>query len=250
MSTIPWGVSLVLGCSGSSPEPHEAISELVAPTQSGDEVASEKRTAPPPVEKPPYDPAAALLDPSLATLAAPKEFTVKLKTTKGDILVDVHREWAPFGADRFYNLVKAGYYNGTAFFRVINGFMAQAGIAGDPKVNEAWRSARIPDDRVLQSNRTGYLSFAATQNPNSRTTQFFINFRHNQQLDGMRFAPFGKARNMEVVNQLYSGYGEGTPRGKGPSQGSIQKEGNAYLKKAFPRLDYILTATIVEAKGL
>lgn len=188
---------------------------------------------------------AALLAPAQATARAPDKYTVKLETTKGDILIDVQRDWAPQGADRFYNLVKLGYYNDVAFFRVIAGFMAQVGIHGDPAVAAAWRTARISDDPVVQSNTPGMLSFA-TSGPNSRTTQFFINFGNNQRLDQMGFAPFGKVRDMSVVNRLYSGYGEGAPSGNGPNQGRIQAEGNKYLRADFPQLDYINKASIAE----
>lgn len=190
---------------------------------------------------------AALEDPSKATLKAPDTFTVKLATTEGDILIDVKRAWAPNGADRFYNLVKAGYYDDTAFFRVIGGFMAQIGISGDPELNAVWRQARIPDDPVRQSNTRGYVSFAMA-GPNTRTTQIFINYRANDRLDGMGFSPFGKVRDgsMKVVDALYAGYGEGAPRGRGPAQGRLQQEGNAYLKRDFPELDYVEKATVVE----
>lgn len=190
----------------------------------------------------------ALKDPAKAKLTAPEKFTVKLATTEGDILIDVNRAWAPNGADRFYNLVKAGYYDNTAFFRVIGGFMAQIGISGDPKVNEVWREARIQDDPVRQSNERGYVTFAAASAPNTRTTQFFINFGNNNRLDGMRFAPFGKVQkdSMAIVDKLYSGYGEGFPRGRGPDQGRLQREGNSYLKAEFPELDYVKQATVIE----
>lgn len=188
---------------------------------------------------------AGLMDPSKANEKAPEEFTVKLETTKGDVFIDVHRSWAPKGADRIYNLVKIGYYDDVAFFRVINGFMAQVGISGDPKVNSVWRNARIKDDPVEQSNTRGMVSFAMA-GPNTRTTQFFINFGNNSRLDGMGFAPFGKVRNMDVVDKIYDGYGEGAPRGKGPSQGKLQMEGNKYLKAEFPKLDWIKKATITK----
>lgn len=235
-------MTVCIGCSASSPEPQEP--NTPQPTRAALAENQEDEDNLEPAE--PYDPAQALADPSRATLTAPAKFTVKLETTKGDIIVDVVREWAPYGADRFYNLVRAGYYNDTAFFRVIGGFMAQVGIAGDPQLNTAWRAARIPDDKVLQSNRPGYLTFAASDSPNSRTTQFFINFRHNQQLDGQRFAPFAKVRDMEVVNQLYAGYGEGAPQGGGPAQGRVQAEGNSYLRAEFPKLDYIVKAVVLE----
>lgn len=187
----------------------------------------------------------AALDPAKATLTAPEKFTVKLDTTKGEILIDVDRSLSPQGADRIYNLVKLGYYDDVAFFRVIAGFMAQVGIHGDPAVNARWREARIPDDPVKASNTPGMVSFA-TGGPNTRTTQFFINFGDNSRLDGMGFSPFGKVRDMTVANQIHSGYGEGAPGGRGPSQGLIQTRGNAYLRAEFPQLDYIKKATIAE----
>lgn len=175
---------------------------------------------------------------------APARYAVKLDTTKGDIIIDVQRDWAPEGADRFYDLVKSGYYTDVAFFRVISGFMVQAGISGDPRLNSIWRNKRISDDPVRQSNTRGMVTFAMA-GKNSRTTQFFINFRDNSRLDGMGFSPFGQVRDMSVVDALYSGYGEGAPRGRGPSQGRLQAEGNTYLRAEFPLLDYIKTATFV-----
>ncbi len=177
---------------------------------------------------------------------SPDKYAVKLITTKGDIIIDVERAWSPNGADRFYTLVKSGYYTDIAFFRVIDGFMAQAGISGDPKINEKWRDAGIQDDPVVKSNTRGMVSFAMSGRPNSRTVQFFINYKNNDNLDGMRFAPFGKVRDMKTVDALYKGYGEGAPRGAGPSQPRIQNEGNTYLKKDFPLLDYIIKAEIVK----
>ena len=187
----------------------------------------------------------ALLDPSAATGRAPDRYTVNLQTSKGDLVVDVERDWAPLGADRFYNLVRVGYYDNNAFFRVIGGFMAQVGINGDPRVNQVWRAQRIPDDPVKASNTRGMVSFA-TSGKDSRTTQFFINFGDNSRLDGMGFAPFGKVRDMHVADALYSGYGEGAPRGRGPEQGRLQVQGNAYLRAEFPDLDYIQKASVVE----
>ncbi len=189
----------------------------------------------------------ALLDPSLATATAPETFKVKLETTKGDVVVEVTRAWAPHGADRFYNLVKIGYYDNVAFFRVISGFMAQVGIHGDPKVNAVWRSASIPDDPVVKSNTRGMVTFAMSSAPNSRTTQIFFNYSdRNSQLDAMRFAPFGKVvQGMEVLDALYSGYGEGAPQGRGPSQQRAQMEGNAYLARDFAQLDSIKKATVL-----
>lgn len=187
----------------------------------------------------------ALQDPTKATLTAPATYKAKFATTKGDFEVEVTREWAPNGADRFYNLVKLGFYKDIAMFRVIPGFMAQFGIHGDPAVSAIWRNARIADDPVKASNTRGMITFA-TAGPNTRTSQLFINFGDNTQLDGMGFAPFGKVvgDGMKVVDAIFSGYGEGAPRGKGPLQGRVQQEGNRYLKADFPEMDYIKEITI------
>ena len=176
---------------------------------------------------------------------APDKYTVELDTTQGAIVFDVRREWAPHGADRFYELVQNGYYTDVAFFRVISGFMAQVGISGDPALNAEWREKRIPDDPVKASNARGIATFA-TSGPNSRTTQFFISFSDNSRLDGMGFAPFGKIKDMAPVEALYDGYGEGAPRGRGPDQGRMQALGNTYLRESFPKLDYIKSARIIE----
>jgi peptidyl-prolyl cis-trans isomerase A (cyclophilin A) len=187
----------------------------------------------------------ALTNPAALTARAPADYKVKFDTSKGAFVVEVHRDWAPLGADRFYNLVKNGFFNNARFFRVISGFMVQFGINADPKVSAVWRDANINDDPVKQSNSRGMITFA-TRGPNTRTTQMFINYADNNRLDGMGFAPFGQVvSGMNVVDALYSGYGEGAPRGAGPEQGRIQSEGNAYLTKEFPKLDYIKTATIV-----
>jgi len=176
---------------------------------------------------------------------APSQYTVELDTTKGAIVIDVRRDWAPHGADRFYELVQNGYFTDVAFFRVINGFMAQVGISGDPALNVEWRAKRIPDDPAKASNTRGTVTFA-TSGANSRTTQFFLNFTDNSRLDGMGFAPFGKVKDMAPVDALYDGYGEGAPSGAGPDQGRLQAEGNTYLRASFPKLDYIKSAKIIE----
>jgi peptidyl-prolyl cis-trans isomerase A (cyclophilin A) len=186
-----------------------------------------------------------LRDPGGADGQAPATYTVKLETTKGEVLIDVQRAWAPRGADRIYNLVKLGYYDNAAFFRVISGFMAQIGIHGEPSVNTVWRNKRIADDPVVQSNTRGMVSFAMA-GKDTRTTQIFINYGNNARLDSMGFSPFGKVRDMKAIDALYSGYGEGAPSGAGPSQGRIQSEGNTYLKAEFPKLDYIVRAAISE----
>jgi peptidyl-prolyl cis-trans isomerase A (cyclophilin A) len=188
----------------------------------------------------------ALLEPALANEKAPDTFKTRFKTTKGDFVVQVTRSWAPEGADRFYNLVKIGYYDDVAFFRVIENFMVQFGIHGEPRVNTRWSEARIPDDPVSQSNLRGYVTFA-TAGPNTRTTQLFINFKDNKGLDGQGFAPFGRvSEGMDVVDKLYAGYGEGAPQGRGPRQDLAQEQGNVYLRESFPKLDYIETAALLE----
>jgi peptidyl-prolyl cis-trans isomerase A (cyclophilin A) len=188
-----------------------------------------------------------LLDPSSLNQKAPATFKAKFTTTKGDFVVEVTRAWAPLGADRFYNLVKNGFFTDASFFRVISGFMVQFGISGKPAVAAAWTHAAIPDDPVTQSNKRGYITFA-TAGPNTRTTQVFINFGDNARLDDQGFAPFGQViEGMDVVDKLYSGYGEGAPNGNGPDQGELQAKGKAYLDASFPNLDSIKTAVIVGA---
>jgi cyclophilin family peptidyl-prolyl cis-trans isomerase len=185
-----------------------------------------------------------LADPAALTEKAPATYKARFDTSKGAFVLQVHRDWAPNGADRFYNLVKHGFYNDVRFFRVISGFMVQFGINGDPKLSAQWRNARITDDPVKMSNKRGLITFA-TAGPNTRTTQVFINFADNGGLDSQGFAPFGQVvSGMNVVDALHGGYGEGAPSGRGPDQGRIQAEGNAYLKKNFPKLDYVRKATI------
>lgn len=189
-----------------------------------------------------------LLDPTLPewNLTAPAEYKVKMSTSKGDFVIQVTREWAPRGADRFYSLVKGGFYTDVRFFRIVPNFMAQFGMNGEPRVTAAWTSAKIQDDPVTQSNTRGMVTFA-TSGKNSRTTQVFINFAdRNKMLDGQGFAPFGKiAEGMDVVDKLYGGYGESASRGgNGPEQHLIQAQGNEYLMRDFKEMDYIKSATI------
>lgn len=188
-----------------------------------------------------------LLDPSKLTATAPDVFRARFDTTEGPFVIEVHRDWSPLGADRFYNLVSNGYYDGVRFFRVVSGFMAQFGINGDPAVNAAWKKTAIADDPVTQSNTRGMVSFAMA-GPGSRTTQLFINYVDtNVRLDRMGFSPFGKVvEGMEVVDALHAGYGEGAPYGSGPRQDRIENEGNTYLSAEFPELDYIKSARIVK----
>jgi peptidyl-prolyl cis-trans isomerase A (cyclophilin A) len=191
-------------------------------------------------------PATTALTPANATATAPASYKVKLKTTRGDFVVEVHRDWAPLGADRFYNLVKLGYFTDVAFFRVVKGFMVQFGISGDPAVNRRWRVATFKDDPpAKRSNTRGMVTFA-TAGPDLRTTQIFINYGNNSRLDAMGFTPFGKVvQGMKVVDAIEGMYGEGAPAGRGPAQEQMQTQGNAYLKAAFPKLDYIERATLV-----
>ncbi len=189
--------------------------------------------------------AAALRDPSLQDYRAPDEFQVLFDTTAGEFTVQVNRQWAPNGADRFYHLVRIGYFEDIAFFRVIEGFMGQFGIHGDPEISAVWRDASIPDDPVAHSNERGTITFA-TRGPDTRTTQLFINLGNNANLDHQGFSPFGRVIDgMDVVDSIYDGYGEGAPRGQGPDQGRIQFEGNEYLRGSFENLDYIESASIV-----
>jgi peptidyl-prolyl cis-trans isomerase A (cyclophilin A) len=230
-------VGALLAC-GAGPTP-----ELQVPgTTAGPPPISEP--APPPTPALQHSPAE--LDPSLATAQAPETFFADFATTKGDFVVEVHRSWAPNGADRFYNLVKLGFYDDTRFFRAIPDFMVQFGIPGDPRVAAKWQNASIPDDPVTQSNLRGYMTFAQTGRPNSRSTQVFICYANHPRLDASGFAPFAKiARGMDVVDALYKGYGEGAPSGDGPSQDRIAGEGNAYLDREFPKLDRVLSTQIV-----
>jgi peptidyl-prolyl cis-trans isomerase A (cyclophilin A) len=175
---------------------------------------------------------------------APDEYRVKFQTSKGDFILQVHRAWAPLGAERFFELAQSGFFDGARFFRMLPTFMVQFGINGDPKISALRQSSYIPDDPVKQSNLKGRISFAM-RGPNTRTTQVFINLVDNARLDRDGFAPFGEVESgMDVVARLYSGYGEGYPKGNGPRQDLIQTRGNAYLEKDFPRLDYIKKATI------
>jgi peptidyl-prolyl cis-trans isomerase A (cyclophilin A) len=188
--------------------------------------------------------AGSLGNPAALNEQAPATYKARFDTSKGVFVIDVRREWALNGADRFYNLVKNGFYDNVRFFRVISGFMVQFGINGDPKLSALWREARIRDDAVKQSNKRGFVTFA-TAGPNTRTTQVFVNFGDNAGLDRQGFAPFGQVvTGMNIVDALNSEYGEGGPRGRGPDQGRIQQEGNAYLTKDFSRLDFVKKATI------
>jgi peptidyl-prolyl cis-trans isomerase A (cyclophilin A) len=196
----------------------------------------------PPVKTAPKTAAAPnLLNPSTLKARAPEMFRVRFNTTKGDVILEITRAWAPLGADRFYNLVRAGFFTNCTFFRVVPRFIVQFGISPRPDVARVWEKANFADDPVKQSNKRGTITFA-TAGPNTRTTQLFINYGDNAALDGQGFAPFGQVvEGMDVVDKIYPGYGEQ------PDQGRLQSEGKAYTDKSFPMLDKIVSATIVPA---
>jgi peptidyl-prolyl cis-trans isomerase A (cyclophilin A) len=200
--------------------------------------------------------ACSAVPPSTAKKAAPRqpakppipaEYKVKFETTKGDVVIQVHHDWAPLGADHFYQLVTKHYYDNNAFFRAIKGFVVQFGMNGDPKVTAQWNKP-IKDDPPKMPNKTGTVTFAKTGMPDSRTTHIFININDNADaLDAMGFTPFGEVLSgMDVVNNLYMGYGDGPPSGVGPDQEALTHGGNTYLQKAFPNLDYIKKATVID----
>jgi homoserine O-acetyltransferase len=173
---------------------------------------------------------------------------VRFETSQGPFVVEVHREWAPQGVDRFYGLVAAGFFDDSRFFRVVSGFIAQFGIPGDPRVTAAWKGRTIPDDPVRQSNTRGTLAYAMT-GPGTRSTQIYVNLADNARLDAQGFAPIGRVTSgLEVVDRLYSGYGETAGGGmRGGKQGPMLAGGNAYLDANFPKLDRVLRATLQEA---
>ena len=203
--------------------------------------ATQKPAPPKPATAKPAAVNPALRTPAKLKETAPATFRVNFDTSVGPFVIEVTRAWAPIGADRFYNLVKYGYFDGARFFRVIPNFMVQFGIHGDPKLNAVWSEANIPDDPVTQSNKRGFVTFAKRNAPNSRSTQLFINFKDNAGLDSQGFAPFGQVvSGMEVVDKINAEHRDT------PNQMLIQSQGNAYLTKAFPTLDYIKSARIAK----
>ena len=239
---------LLAGCKGK-----EKTAETPAPAQPKVEEPAQPK-AETPAAAPAEMPAAAaapapkvgldkaLLSPALLKETAPEKYEVKFVTTRGEFTLEVTRAWAPLGADRFYNLVRHHFYDNASFFRVVPGFVMQFGLSGAPAVSAAWKKTEIKDDPVTQSNKRGYITFA-TAGPNTRTTQVFISLKDNARLDGMGFAPFGvvEGNGMNVVEMMYEGYGDDA----GPDQDQIEKQGTSYLKKGWPKLDYITLATIV-----
>ena len=204
--------------------------------------ATTARPAPEP-EKPLSE---ALQDPSKATEKAPENFKVKFETTKGDFVIDVKRAWAPNGADRFYNLVKIGYFEDIALFRVVEGFVVQFGIHGDKRIAKKWLDSNIAPDPQKESNTKGKLTYAMAGSPDTRSVQLFINYGDNSRLDSQGFAPIGEVvEGMDVVEKFYKGYGERTTR----EQGAIAEGGNAFLRERYPDLDYIKKASLMDGAG-
>jgi len=239
------------GCKGK-----EQTAQTTPPEQPKAEAPVQPAATPPAENKPEAAPASPAVKPAEASRnytkelltgaklneKAPATYKVKFDTTRGAFTVSVTRAWAPLGADRFYNLVKHHFYDNAAFFRVVSGFVVQFGISANPSVSAAWKHTDIQDDPVTQTNKRGAIVFA-TAGPNTRTTQVFINLKDNGRLDGMGFAPFGAVdgNGMNVVEMMYEGYGDNG----GPDQDQIEKQGDPYLKKGWPKLDYIKSATLV-----
>lgn len=191
----------------------------------------------------PREPSAELLLPAVARQEAPAVFKVRFETTKGVFVVQSTRDWAPNGSDRLYNLVRVGYFNDVAFYRAVDKFIIQFGVYGDPEINALWSEAVIRDDPSGQPNRRGTIAFAQ-EGPNSRTTQLFVNLSDNDELNDTGFVPVGEViEGMDVVDSLYTGYGELHPKGQGPRPFLLGRLGNTYLKRQFPELDYILNAS-------
>ena len=217
-----------------------ALLVLLIPLGCGDS------TPPPPYVRPSDRP---LLRPDApeAKVKAPERFKVRFTTSQGAFTITVVRAWAPLGADRFYHLVRGRFFEEARFFRVMSGFMCQFGIPADPAESALWKDATIPDDPVGESNTRGRVTYA-TAGRGTRTTQLFINYSNgNRRLDRQGFAPFGEVtEGMNVVDKLYSGYGEGAPSGSGPDQKRIESQGNPYLQAEFPKLDYIQKTEILE----
>ena len=181
--------------------------------------------------------------------AAPAVFKARIQTSKGDFVIEAHRDWAPIGVDRFYNLVRAGFFDDSRFYRIRAGFITQFGLPGNPQITRVWKDRAMPDDPVQQSNKRGFVAYAMT-GPDTRTTQLYINMADNSRLDAGGFAPIGRVvEGMAVVDSLYSGYDEDAGGGmRGGKQGKILQYGNAHLDKEFPKLDRLEKAFIMEAK--
>lgn len=247
-----WMLSLLatlVACGGTEPAAEDATPSVELPATV--ESPSVEPPAVPTVTEP--EPTPTVLPPLLnpahpdANATAPAQYRVVLDTTKGDIVLQIYRDWAPRGADRFYNLVRTGFFTDVRFFRVVDGFVAQFGMNGDPEVNAAWDAAEMPDDPSLgETNSRGRITFAHA-GPNTRTTQLFLSIGNNAFLDRQGFPPFGEiVEGLGVLDSLHRGYGEGPPSGSGPDQGRIGAQGNRYLERDFPMLDYVRRARLLE----
>jgi peptidyl-prolyl cis-trans isomerase A (cyclophilin A) len=202
-------------------------------------------TAPPTIGEARQAAAAKMKDPAAFTEQAPATYRARFETSQGVFVIEIHRDWAPHAADRFYNLVKDGFYDNARFFRVLSGFMVQFGLNGDPEIQRPWSSAGLPDEPAKQSNTRGFVSFARESSPNTRFTMVFINYKDNSYLDAEGFSPFGQVVvGMDVADKLYSGYG----RTNVPDQRRILSEGNAYLAAEYPKLDFIKRARLDATK--
>jgi peptidyl-prolyl cis-trans isomerase A (cyclophilin A) len=250
-------LAILVACGGAEPAAEDAIVSTDPPDAVGSSPAespvseTEPDVRPEPDPEPESDPT--LLPPLLnpahpdANATAPAEYRVVLDTTKGDIVLQVYRHWAPLGADRFYNLVRSGFFTEVRFFRVVDGFVAQFGMNGDPDVNAAWDAAEMADDPSIgETNSRGRITFAHA-GPDTRTTQLFLSIGNNAFLDSQGFPPFGEIiEGLDALDSLYKGYGEGPPQGRGPDQGRIGAQGNSYLEREFPDLDYVRRARLLE----
>jgi peptidyl-prolyl cis-trans isomerase A (cyclophilin A) len=215
---------------------------IVATLLCSSAMAQAPKSAAPAQKAPAAAGSGSLLNPASLHATAPADYKAEFVTTKGNFVIEVHRDWAPIGADRFYNLVRGGFFTNAAFFRVVPNFMVQFGLSANPAVNKAWQNANLRDDPVKESNKRGYITFAQTSAPNSRSTQVYINFKDNSFLDSQRFAPFGEVvEGMDIVDKITSQYGET------PDQGRITDEGDAYISKSFPNIDKIKSARILPA---
>jgi peptidyl-prolyl cis-trans isomerase A (cyclophilin A) len=231
-------ICLTAGCSEQNDGgPKSVVDALAEMEKAKKDLERATPSSSPPSSPPPEDETPKAMDETVATSAG--SYSVRFESTAGDFVVLVHRDWAPLGAQRFYDLVKSGFYDECRFFRVVSGFMVQFGINGDPSIQQKWES-RLKDDPAKESNRRSYITFA-TSGPDSRTTQVFISFADNSFLDSQGFSPFGEViEGMDNVDKINAQYGET------PEQGQINAAGNAYLKAQFPKLDYIKKATIIE----
>lgn len=238
ISIVACGIALAQTKSAAPPAQKSATPAAKSATPAAKSAAPATASA---AKKAPAAAAPNLLNPATLKARSPEMYKVKFTTTKGDVIIQVTRAWAPIGADRFYNLVRGGFYKDAAFFRVVPNFVAQFGIPARPEVAAVWDHAYLVDDRVTQSNKRGTLTFA-TAGPNTRTTQIFINFGDNVRLDTQGFAAFGQViEGMELVDKFFAGYGES------PDQGRITAQGKAYLDKSFPNLDRIVNAVVMPA---